>query len=662
MKKYVYLALFIAFDIIWACNKSESENINPVDDPEEVTINDKLESDPEDLVENATFTKTVTITYSGNTATLSSLPSGVSASCNGSDVSITSTVEQVEYVLSGSSSDGTFKLYSDNKFKLTLNGITLHHADGPAINIQSGKRAYVVIADNTINSLSDGSSYTSAGKEDMKACFFSEGQLVFSGNGTLNIAANYKHGICSDDYIRIRPGVTLSISQAVKDGIHANDYILIDGGTLRVTASGDGIECEKGCIEINDGIITINSVDDGISASCEDKDYAISPFININGGNLTITTTGQKGMAIKSESNTSISGGNLSLTVSGKASKGIKSSGHVVINGGILDITTSGDALYEDGDISSAAGIKCDGSFKIANSETSLTITSSGSAGKGINCDGTLTIENCTANVTTTGRPYVYGRLDASAKGIKSDGNLTIKSGNISVKTTGGENSEGIESKATLTIEGGTIEVISYDDCLNAAQAIVIKGGNIYCYSSNNDGIDSNGTLSISGGTIISSGTTVPEEGFDCDQNTFTITGGIIIGTGGATSTPTSKVCTQYSLIYGTSATEGEIINIQSADGTSILTYQLPRSYNQLTILFSSPSLTANTTYTINTGGSVAGGTEFHGLYTNATYSGGSSSTSFTTNSIVTTVGSTGGGNPGGGNPGGGQGPHPGRW
>ena len=309
MKKYVYLALFIAIDIAWACSKSDTDLPDLVDDPEEITINDVLESDPEDFVENATFTSTVTIKYSGNNATVSSLPTGVSVSCNGADVTITSSIDQVEYILSGTSPDGMFKLYSDKKFKLTLNTVNLTNPDGPAINIQSGKRAYVVLPDNTTNTLTDGTSYTSSGSEDMKACFFSEGQLVFSGTGSLNITANYKHGICSDDYVRIRAGVTLSIQQAVKDGIHANDYVLIDGGTLHINASGDGIECEKGCIEINGGEITINSTDDGIVASCEDNDYTISPFIKINGGNLTITTSGQKGMAIKSESNTTINGG-----------------------------------------------------------------------------------------------------------------------------------------------------------------------------------------------------------------------------------------------------------------------------------------------------------------------------------------------------------------
>lgn len=99
---------------------------------------------------------------------------------------------------------------------------------------------------------------------------------------------------------------------------------------------------------------------------------------------------------------------------------------------------------------------------------------------------------------------------------------------------------------------------------------------------------------------IVSSGTTSPEDGFDCDQNTFKITGGIVLGIGGGTSTPTSSVCTQRTVIYGGSGSNGEILNIQSADGTSILTYQIPRAYSQMTVLFSSPNLTSGGSYTIS--------------------------------------------------------------
>ena len=277
-------------------------------------------------------------------------------------------------------------------------------------------------------------------------------------------------------------------------------------------------------------------------------------------------------------------------------------------------------------------------------------------AGKGINCDGSITINDGTVKVITTGTQCVYGKLDSSAKGIKADGALTINGGTVLVKATGGEGSEGIESKSVLTVNEGTVAALCYDDCMNASNSIVLNGGNIYCYSSGNDGIDSNGTLTITGGVIVSSGTTSPEDGFDCDQNTFKITGGIVLGIGGGTSTPTSSVCTQRTVIYGGSGSNGEILNIQSADGTSVLTYQIPRAYSQMTVLFSSPNLTSGGSYTISKGGTVSGGSEFFGLYSGATYSGGTQAATFTASSMVTQVGSTsGGGQPGGG--GGGHGP-----
>ena len=264
-----------------------------------------------------------------------------------------------------------------------------------------------------------------------------------------------------------------------------------------------------------------------------------------------------------------------------------------------------------------------------------------------------------TVKVITTGTQYVYGKLDSSAKAMKAEGALTINGGTVLVRATGGEGSEGIESKSVLTVNDGMIAALCYDDCMNASNSIVINGGSIYCYSSGNDGIDSNGTLTITGGVVIASGTTSPEDGFDCDQNTFKITGGIVLGIGGGTSTPTSSVCTQRSVIYGGSGSNGEILNIQSADGTNVLTYQIPRNYSQMTLLFSSPNLASGGSYTISKGGSVSGGSEFFGLYTGSSYSGGTQAATFTAGSMVTQVGNVNS-NPGGGQPGGGG--RPGGW
>ena len=578
----------------------------------------------DDFIENSQFASVVTIIYNGTTAAVSNGVSGVEVSSNGAHVVVNSTVSGVEYVLSGTTTNGSFKVYSEKKFKLSLAGVSILNPVGAAINIQSSKRVFVVCADETTNVLTDGSSYTATTDgEDMKACLFSEGQLIFSGGGSLTVTGNYKHAITSDDYVRFRSECNITVASAKKDGIHTNESVIIGGGILNISSDGDAIQCEEG-------------------------------GITMTGGFAKLSTTDNKAHGLKSCLDVVISGGAIQAQVAGAASKGISCDGNLTISGGKLTAFTSQTALYEDNDLSSCAGIKCDGNILITGGE--IAIQSTGGAGKGINCDGSITINDGTVKVITTGTQCVYGKLDSSAKGIKANGALTINGGTVLVKATGGEGSEGIESKSVLTVNEGTVAALCYDDCMNASNSIVLNGGNIYCYSSGNDGIDSNGTLTITGGVIVSSGTTSPEDGFDCDQNTFKITGGIVLGIGGGTSTPTSSVCTQRTVIYGGSGSNGEILNIQSADGTSVLTYQIPRAYSQMTVLFSSPNLTSGGSYTISKGGTVSGGSEFFGLYSGATYSGGTQAATFTASSMVTQVGSTsGGGQPGGG--GGGHGP-----
>ena len=572
------------FDVSW-----EDMADNSYVEIAETIITDKNDDEYDDFIENSSFASSIQIAYANGSATVTGSVSGVTVTTNGAHVTVNASVAGVEYVLSGSTSNGSFKVYSDKKFKLTLAGVSLTNDSGAAINIQSGKRVFVEVKTETENYLADASSYSTVTGEDEKGCFFSEGQLIFSGTGALTVTGNYKHGICSDDYVRLRSGSNITVASAAKDGIHTNDKIIIGGGILKVKASGDGLDCEKGFIDIRGGLIKAD--------------------------------------------------------ISGDASKAVKAETDITLSGGQLILLTSGSAVYEDNDLSSAAGIKCDGNLVMNG--TTLSVKSTGAAGKGINCDGTLSIDNSTVKIITTGKQYVYNRLDSSAKGIKADGNLTINSGTIWVKTPGGEGSEGIESKSTLTVNGGDVSVYSYDDCMNASKSIVINGGNIYCYSSGNDGVDSNGTLTITGGTIVSIGTTSPEEGFDCDQNTFKITGGTILGIGGGTSTPTSSVCTQRTVIYGGSGSKGTLLSIQGSD--QVMSYTIPRAYSQMTLLFSSSKLASGTTYTIYTGGSVTGGTEFYGLTVGGIYTAGSQVATFTPSSMVTSVGNVSSGGPGGG-------------
>lgn len=308
-------------------------------------------ANPDDIIANSTFTTQVQIAFNGTTATITNplAASTINIVQSNGDVIVTSTAKEVEYVLSGTTTNGSVKIYSDNKFKLTLNGVSITNNDGPAINIQSKKRVFVVLADNTVNTLADGANYATS-TEDMKSTVFSEGQLVFTGNGTLNVKGNYKHAIASDDYIRVQSG-TINITDAVSDGIHTNDAFIADGGVFNIKTSSDGIESEEGYIVINKGNFTINVIDDAIAASWE-TDTTIDPFVTINGGSFNITTT--EGEGIESKSKLTINNGTFKIIT---FDDGLNAAGAIYINGGVLYVySNNNDAIDSNGILTITGG------------------------------------------------------------------------------------------------------------------------------------------------------------------------------------------------------------------------------------------------------------------------------------------------------------------
>lgn len=242
--------------------------------------------------------------------------------------------------------------------------------------------------------------------------------------------------------------------------------------------------------------------------------------------------------------------------------------------------------------------------------------------------------------------------VKAENKGFTANDLVTVNGGALDITAV----DEGMESKGDLVINGGSIQVAAGDDGINAGTNLTINGGSVYSESARNDGIDSNGPIKITAGTVVAIGATAPEEGIDCDNNTLSITGGTIVGIGGVNSTPTASACTQPVVVLsGTSANTW--LHIAGSSST-LLNFLASRSYQSL--LFSSPQLVKGQSYSVSTGGSVSGGTSFHGLSSGGTYSGGSQSTTFTTSDIVTILGGTNGGfggGPGGGRMGGGQPP-----
>lgn len=317
---------------------------------------DNTGADEDDLVENATFENTVQIVFSNTSATITNpVPDDVVITQVGANVTINSSISKVAYQISGTTTDGMLKIYSDKKFKLSLSDLSITNTNGPAINIQSSKTAFVVLEGS--NDLTDASSYSNIpDDEDAKATFFSEGQLVFSGSGALNVEGNYKHGIASDDYIRVISG-DITVSDAASDAIHTNDYIIVDGGTLNLTADSDGMDCEEGYIVINDGTFTINAVDDGIVASydideADEPDDTITPNVTINGGELVINTSEGEGM--ESKGIMTINAGTININA---YDDGLNAIGHLYINGGNNYVyATKNDAIDSNEGITITGG------------------------------------------------------------------------------------------------------------------------------------------------------------------------------------------------------------------------------------------------------------------------------------------------------------------
>lgn len=322
--------------------------------------------------------ETVEITYSADSAAIVNplYFSGVQLSASGAGVTANSTYgDEVEYTLSGESGNGFFKLYSDKRYQLTLKGLTLTNPNGPVINSQTGKRGEIKSQKGYVNTLTDGTSYTASGTEDQKGCIFSEGQLIFKGAGALTVNGNYKHGICSDDYIIVENSdITVN---AKGDALHANDSVSLQGGTLTLHPQSDGIDCE--------GPVTIAMA--GADGTTD----------------LAIMLDSADCAAIKSDTLITALSGNIVINTTGAADKALKSKGDIIVGGGSIEITQSGSKIVEDGDASYSSAFKATRNVAVTAGTVSITNTADG--GKGISSDGEVNIlgGNITINANGAG-------------------------------------------------------------------------------------------------------------------------------------------------------------------------------------------------------------------------------------------------------------------
>ena len=577
--------------------------------------------------ESAVKANTVNIVYNGSTATVTmadNVSNYVTAEVSGAHVTITQTNtdaidgDEITYVLSGSTTDGSLTLDGSYKCTVSLAGLTMTNPSGAAINITNKKRIQLSVKEGTESTLTDGTGGS------QKACVYSKGQLQLQGKGTLNVVGNTKHAIKSGDYISVK-NLTLNITKAVGDGIRCEEYFLMKSGSVIINGVGDdGIQCDLG----------------GDSSTGETTDHD-----DEDSGNIYLE------------------GGTLNITVTAAAAKGIKADGDMRISGGAVTVKTTGGGACDSDDKKTKASscLSADGNMTISGG--TLNLTSTGAGGKGINGDGSFTATGGTMTIKTSGNAVVASssgtistvsssqQLDryksdykSSPKGIKIDGAITISDNAVISVTTTGAGGEGIESKTNINISGGQVTVNAKDDAINSsyndatkgtsgAADLTISGGYVYARSTGNDGLDANGNCYIKGGLIYAIGTTTPEVAIDAnseEQKKLYVTGGTIIAIGGLENgSSLTQSC------YSTSSWNKNTWYAMTV-GSETFAFQTPSSGGSTLVVSGASQPTLKSGVTVSSGTKI-----FDGVgYTDATVTGGSN---------VNLSSYTGGGGPGGG-------------
>ena len=316
----------------------------------DVPVTDEADPAYNDYVENSSWNQVIALDYAGDEVTVSGAVAGVVVNTQGAHVTVVNMSSgPVKFVVSGLTANGSLKFYGDKRIQLLLNNIDMTNPHGAAINNQGSKSMYVVLADGTTNHLQDGPDYTLVDDEDQKAALFSEGQLIFSGQGRLNVTAVGRGGIRSDDYIRIRPGVKIHVNSAALDGLRANDGIIVDGGVVNVETTGAGAKGVRsgGVMAVNGGrLIAISSGDprigitDGVADTTACAALYCDTLLTVNRGILMFKATGDGGKGLNAKHNVVMSGGSFTAVATGtsdiKKPRGIKIDGNFTITGGNL--------------------------------------------------------------------------------------------------------------------------------------------------------------------------------------------------------------------------------------------------------------------------------------------------------------------------------------
>ena len=191
---------------------------------------------------------------------------------------------------------------TDDDYRWTLSGTTYSKVASDEINRYGISRLY---------SFKQGCKGIKVGELEYEVTENNVTRTVAITNGDYNIKiqnGSFKIN-SSDDAIHANSGdIAINggtfVINTIDDAITADNLTKINGGTVEIQSSYEGIEGTY--VEINGGTITVNASDDGINAANDDP--AITEHIIITGGDIYVNSTGD---GIDSNGSMQITGGNI---------------------------------------------------------------------------------------------------------------------------------------------------------------------------------------------------------------------------------------------------------------------------------------------------------------------------------------------------------------
>ena len=316
----------------------------------------------------------------------------------------------------------------------------------------------------------------------------------------------------------------------------SNDGLEIDGTNLTVTKSGTYLlsgTCANGSVKVKKGATGVTLVLQGLSLTCEDT----APLVCAKSTEVTIVAGANTENTLADTENNNEETGN---TQAENAVIKCKDGSQVILCGtGSLTI----QANAKNG-IKSGATTQEEGEASLTIRELALNI---GAANDAVNAEAALNVES--------------GNLSISAgdDALHCDNTLSIGADNTQGPTIAiSDCNEGLEG-AAVNVFSGEVNIVSTDDCINAANPdlsgfdyqLNISGGNVTAYTRTGDGFDSNGDITISGGTVaVWSANTADNSPLDAD-GTVTISGGTVLAAGGGSGMGMNLNAQQSSVVFG---------------------------------------------------------------------------------------------------------------